>query len=231
MMCMRFALASMLAVLPVVGSTGCVTKGRFDEMSQQRDSLEARNTALEENLRTADDERASLQSNLDTTQQELALTRDEVASLTGTYDQLVSELRGEVSAGQIQISRVFDGIRLDVSEELLFPSGSASLNDRGRSLLARVASQLESEDAIVTVEGHTDDVRLSRALQQRYPTNWELAGARATSVVRLLAEEGVDPTRLRAVSRGPFAPVESNDTAEGRARNRRTEIILRPVPK
>jgi chemotaxis protein MotB len=82
----------------------------------------------------------------------------------------------------------------------------------------------------VFVEGHTDNVPVGRRLRERYPTNWELAGARAALVVRALSEGGVEPKRLRAVSRGPFAPIAANDTPENRARNRRTEIILRNAP-
>ena len=74
----------------------------------------------------------------------------------------------------------------------------------------------------ISVEGHTDDIPVAR----RYASNWELAAARASSVVRLMIELGVDPTRLKAVSRAEFAPVASNDTDEGRAKNRRIEIQL-----
>ncbi len=123
-----------------------------------------------------------------------------------------------------------DGIRLAVSDELLFPSGSAELESGGRDVLIRVAKQIGDEQAIVAVEGHTDNVRIGPSLRKRYTSNWELAAARAAGVVRLLNENGLAGERLRAVSRGPFAPIASNDTAKGRARNRRTEIVLRPVP-
>ncbi|HEX9815165.1 MAG TPA: OmpA family protein, partial [Myxococcota bacterium] len=74
----------------------------------------------------------------------------------------------------------------------------------------------------IAVEGHTDDVPVAR----RYPSNWELAAARASSVVRLMVELGVGPERFKVVSRGEFAPIASNETAEGRAKNRRIEIQL-----
>jgi chemotaxis protein MotB len=72
------------------------------------------------------------------------------------------------------------------------------------------------------VEGHTDDVPVAR----RYPSNWELAAARASSVVRLMIEQGVEPERIKVVSRAEFAPIASNETNEGRAKNRRIEIQL-----
>jgi chemotaxis protein MotB len=125
---------------------------------------------------------------------------------------------------------VVDGIRLGVSDELLFPSGATALNEEGTGLIARVADQIDESSAIVFVEGHTDDVSVGPTLRKRYPTNWELAGARAALVVRVLSENGVAPERLRAVSRGPFDPKVPNDSPENRAKNRRTEIILRSVP-
>ena len=78
----------------------------------------------------------------------------------------------------------------------------------------------------IMVEGHTDNVPIH---SQRFPTNWELAGGRATRVVRILEERGVPPERLVAISRGETTPRASNATPEGRARNRRIEITLQPV--
>ena len=76
------------------------------------------------------------------------------------------------------------------------------------------------------MQGHTDSLAIYGALKARYPTNWELAGARAAGVVRVLEEAGTDPTRLSAVSMGQYQPIASNDTPEGRAENRRIEIRL-----
>jgi chemotaxis protein MotB len=78
----------------------------------------------------------------------------------------------------------------------------------------------------VEVQGHTDNVPIHSG---RYPTNWELAGARASRVVRFLEQQGVAPERLCAISHGEYAPVAPNDSAAGRAKNRRIEITLKPV--
>lgn len=208
--------------LAVLAATGCVTRGSFDELEAQKRELEASNRELVGEVARLEAQRAELAEGL-------AEVEAEKAVLADTYTQLVAELRTEVQTGQVEIEQLRDGVRLNVSDELLFASGSASLGEQGRALIERVAGQINDEAAIVTVEGHTDDVAVGPGLKRRFPTNWELAGARAASVVRLLAENGIDPTRLRAVSRGPFAPLVPNDTAEGRARNRRTEILLRPV--
>ncbi|MBW2275473.1 MAG: OmpA family protein [Deltaproteobacteria bacterium] len=221
----------LLAAAALASTTGCVTQGKYNSLTASYQVVRSQNTDLhEENKRLS--ERIS---QLDATRSEIAErlveTREVAAELVETYDELVGELQVEVSAGQIEIQQLIDGIHLNVSEELLFESGSADLHARGREVLARVAQQIRDETAIIAVEGHTDNVAISSRLKARYSTNWELAGARAAVVVRALSESGVDPTLLRAISRGPFAPIAPNDSAQGRAKNRRTEIILRPVPR
>jgi len=98
-------------------------------------------------------------------------------------------------------------------------------------VLNRVGEVLKGlVDKAIVIEGHTDDVRISGDLAKRFPTNWELSTARATSVVRYLQEAaGIPPDRLSAVGFGPYRPVGPNDTSEGRARNRRIEIKLVPL--
>ena len=203
------ALAALLA-----GSTGCVTSGKYNEMVAERDTLEQRVGALEAANREFDSQLQDRTARL--------------AEMTGTYDSLVRDLKSEVASGHVQIEQLREGIRVNVADEILFPSGSADLNERGRQVLSRVAADLEEAPHLVKVLGHTDNVQISRGLKSRYPTNWELGAARAASVVRLFQEQGIDGARLEAVSRGPFAPIVSNDTQEGRAKNRRIEIRLLP---
>jgi len=220
--CNRSAVAlALTGALALSAGLGCVTQSTYDEVVAERDATKSEMAALR-------NENANLTDRLAVAETAVAASQREMESLTGTYDQLVGELRQEVESGQIAIRRVAEGISLNVSEKLLFQSGDATLGDSGKALLQRVADRIQSEKSSVYVEGHTDNVPVGSALRERYPTNWELAGARSAIVVRTLTEAGVDPTRLRAVSRGPFAPIASNDTQEGRAKNRRTEIILRP---
>lgn len=213
---------AVLATLLVPLTVGCVTRGKYNDLEAQNQELESNRDALAAEV-------AALQVERDALSQGLAAAEAEKEAMAGTYTELVGELQSEVAAGQVEIQQIRDGVRLNVSQELLFSSGSTQLGDAGRGLIVRVAEQIKDEEAIISVEGHSDNVAVGPALKARYPTNWELAGARAASVVRLLAENGVDPGSMRAVSRGPFAPLVSNDTEEGRAKNRRTEIILRPI--
>ena len=98
----------------------------------------------------------------------------------------------------------------------------------GRNILNTVAARLAESDYTIEVLGHTDNIPIKGLLTQKFPTNWELAGARAAQVVRIFLEAGVAGDRLRATSRAQYEPVASNDDEEGRGLNRRIEIRLRP---
>jgi len=159
----------------------------------------------------------------------LAERENQLASIQSTYGELVADLESELSAGQIEIERLREGLRLNVSQDVLFASGSAKLDRIGRDVLIKVAGRIKDLSDFIEVRGHTDDRPMSGALAKRFPSNWELAAARAASVVRLLEEHGVPGDRLAAVSMGENDPVVANDSVENRARNRRIEIRLEPV--
>jgi chemotaxis protein MotB len=150
--------------------------------------------------------------------------------MKGTYDDLVGNLKNELDSGKVQIEQLQNGIRLSVADEILFQSGSAEIDAGGVELLTKVAAQVKDATHLVEVEGHTDDKPIRNRLAEKYPTNWELGAARASAVVRLLNEQGIDGTRLLASSRGRFEPVASNESDDGRAKNRRIEIRLLPLP-
>ncbi len=158
----------------------------------------------------------------------LAAREAELAAMQSTYDGLVQDLESEVAAGQIEIERLREGLRLNVSDDVLFASGSAKLDEIGREVLEKVAAQIKTLDDYVEVRGHTDDRRIRGTLAKRFPTNWELAAARASRVVRLLESAGVAGDRLAAVSLAANEPIAPNDTADNRALNRRIEIRLLP---
>jgi chemotaxis protein MotB len=234
-------------------SAGCVTRGKYDrvvdELEKERvrvADLERSNEALGgerlklidemEDLRVTKEQLTTDVAKLEKTRQELSTSLREneakVAELSkksGEYEGLVKDLEKEVSSGQIQITQLREGLRLNLAQDILFRSGSATLEPYGVELLTKVSDQLKKYPQTVEVQGHTDNVRLSGALAQRWGTNWELAAARASAVVRLFEKQGVDPTSLRAVSFGEYSPVDDNATAEGRARNRRIDIRLKPL--
>lgn len=154
---------------------------------------------------------------------------EEASKLKATYDGLVKSLQKELQAGQIEVTQLRDGLRLNVSQDILFESGSAALDNSGTAVLRKVATEHKKSPHQVLVIGHTDNEPIRPALARKYLSNWELAGARAASVVRLFAHSGLKSERMRAISVADSQPVASNNTAAGRARNRRIEIRLRPV--
>jgi chemotaxis protein MotB len=194
-----------------------------EDLGTEREQL----AASVEELRVKRDE---LEENLTLTSSQLAARNSEVAQLRETYDGLVSDLQSEVASGRVQIEQLRDGLNVKLSQAVLFPSGSADLSAEGADVLAKVAGRMQELPHRILVQGHTDAVPISGRLAQRYPTNWELAGARAASVVRFLGERGIPTQRMAAVSLADTQPAASNDTPEGRAANRRIEIRLLPTP-
>ncbi len=158
----------------------------------------------------------------------LAARETEIAGMQTIYDELVSDLESEVSSGQIEIERLREGLRLYVSDDVLFASGSAELDALGREVLEKVAARLMDLDDFIEVRGHSDDRPIRGALAKRFPSNWDLAAARAARVVRLFEERGVPGNRLAVMSLGPNDPIAPNDTPGNRALNRRIEIRLEP---
>jgi chemotaxis protein MotB len=128
-----------------------------------------------------------------------------------------NELSVAIKNGKVYVS---------LQENLLFPSGSAVVNPKGKQALGKLAGVLTiNPDINVNIEGHTDSI----PIRSRYEDNWALSVARATSIVRILTKDyGVDPKRIIASGHSLYDPVDSNMSKEGRARNRRTEIILTP---
>jgi chemotaxis protein MotB len=117
------------------GSLACVTRGSYDTLARERDALAAQKATLEEHL-------GSLEASKQELTAELSERERRVAEMRGTYDALVEDLESELSSGQVEIEQLRNGIRLNVSDEILFPSGSARLDERGRELLEKVAAQV-----------------------------------------------------------------------------------------
>jgi chemotaxis protein MotB len=198
---------------------------------EEMDGLLQARTTLEADIRKLKRTEAILSKRLREREAKLSSTSDELRSLRGTYQGLVDDLQAEVAAGQIEIEQLRDGVRLNLTQDVLFASGSAELNASGLAVVRKVASRVKGVPHSVEVQGHTDPIPIRQSAESRYPTNWELAAARASQVVRLLEQDGVEPHRLSAVSFGPYRPVASNETPEGRAKNRRIEIRVEPLPR
>lgn len=222
-------IGTLLVACVASGSLGCVASGTHLAVVAERDALASDKVTLEQEVAALRERTSELTTAEQELASRLAAREQEVAELRSTYDGLVADLRSELDSGKVRIEQMQNGIRVSLDDEILFPSGSAELDEAGSALLVKVAGQMAKSPYGVEVEGHTDDRPIRERLATRYPTNWELAGARSASVVRLLQSEGIEGTRLRVVSLAEFAPVASNDSEDGRARNRRIEIRLRPA--
>ena len=140
-------------------------------------------------------------------------------------DELKVALRQEIGQGLVAVDRKEDKVIITVGAGGAFPSGSAELTESARDIMEEIAGVSQDGNGDITVSGHTDDVPLIFGSQFR--DNWDLAAARASSVVQALEGTGKVPAgRMQAVSFGESQPVESNDTARGRATNRRIEIEI-----
>jgi chemotaxis protein MotB len=155
---------------------------------------------------------------------------EEIARLKSTYDELVSSMEKEIEDGQVTITQLADRLSVSMIDKILFPSGEAEITPEGLKVLERVGTILKNtQDKMIRVEGHTDNVPIHPNLQDKFATNWELSTARATNVVRFLQDKiGIKGIRLQAVGMSEYHPVASNETSGGRSQNRRIEINLLP---
>lgn len=141
------------------------------------------------------------------------------------YEELLEYLREEGLEDKVRTNLTEHGLHVSITDSVMFDTGSAVLLGESRTLLRRIRDVLGSDVESVVVEGHTDDRPIRTA---QFPSNWELAAGRASSVVRFLLEheEELSPARYQAVGYGEFHPVDTNATQTGRARNRRVEILF-----
>ncbi len=178
----------------------------FEQLDKARADLSAR----EQRLREAEQKLKSRDSVMNALRQTLS------NALLGFRE---SGLTVDIRNGKVYVS---------LSNQLLFKSGSTSIDSRGQDALRELATVLNSQpDIAILVEGHTDNVPVSGGT--RFTDNWELSVLRSTEVVHFMVNSGhIDPKRITAAGRGEYHPVREGDTQESRAANRRTEIILTP---
>jgi chemotaxis protein MotB len=158
----------------------------------------------------------------------------ELQSIINSQDSLLNALNDVVKkallsfkSDEISVEMKNGKVYISLSDKLLFRSGSAAVEEQGREAIKKLAEVLiKNPDIDVLIEGHTDSIPIKTV---KYEDNWSLSADRALSIVRLLSEvNSVPPQRLVAAGRGEFYPRATNTTPEGRAKNRRTEIILTP---
>ncbi len=204
-------------------------KQQVDKLSQQLADLNGKNTQLQGEIQAR-------QSLLSKSGQELVNQQKKLAQLQALLDQqkkAVEDIRrkmadalGGFKSNELSVAVKNGKVYVSLQENLLFPSGSAVVNPKGKEALGKLAEVLNSNpDITVDIEGHTDSI----PIRGKYQDNWDLSLARAASIVRILtADYHVNPERVIASGHSQYDPVQANSTPEGRALNRRTDIILAP---
>jgi chemotaxis protein MotB len=142
------------------------------------------------------------------------------------YEQIRSRLTTEIANGQINVERINDEVKISLADQGAFVSGSADLRSSFFAVLTSVGQALAQSPGEVTVAGHTDNVPV--AFSERFQSNWDLSAARSASVADYLVNEGfIQPGAVTVTGYADTVPIASNDTAAGRAQNRRIEITVK----
>lgn len=219
-------------------------KDEIAKLKQQITDLMSDTTRLGQAIR---DYRKSLYSNL-SEQEKLNMLLKEKMEKLAEREATINKLQAEVDAQNARLQSLLNSVKdallgfssdeltvtekngkiyMAMSDKLLFESGSAQVNKQGKEALGKLAEVLKKQhDIDVFIEGHTDNKPIKTV---QFKDNWDLSVVRATSVVRILTKDyGVNPLQILPCGRGEFMPVDNNESVEGRAHNRRTEIIMAP---
>ena len=201
----------------------------LDAKRQELDALEDRIADSQQELASVLRSRAKLQASVDEMTRavdELSRRQAEANRRVAEYRDMLTRFGSLIDAGKLDV-RIVDGrMVLTLPMDILFASGSAKLSQSGRESLMEVGAGLATiPDKKFQVEGHTDAVPIHT---DRFPSNWELASARSLVVVHALLSAGLAPEQLSAASYSEFQPRADNDSEEGRAANRRIEIVVVP---
>ena len=208
----------------------CVSKTKYLEANKNLENLEAKYNDLQDKNLQLSKEIENLRQELDKRESVIEEQKTVISELDETKQKIENSMKEQIEAQEVKIEEIEGKLKVTFVDKILFDTGSAEINQRGKEVLLTIAGSLkENENQNIVVEGHTDNVPIGMVLRDRFPTNWELSTARATAVVRFLQDNGgLNPERLTASGYSYYRPVASNDTEEGRSQNRRIEIVLTP---
>jgi chemotaxis protein MotB len=183
------------------------------------------------------EEGATCRKSLEEAQGQLLQARGEIRGRQARLDEqeaacdrMREEMQAKLDSQQREVDELKGRYTLTMVESLLFDPGRAEVKKKGFEVLQKVAQTLKDiQDQEIVVAGYTDSSRIRGSLSRVFPSNWELSTARAITVMKFLEAQGIDPKIMSAIGYGEHRPVADNGTPEGRARNRRMEIILMPL--
>jgi chemotaxis protein MotB len=194
-----------------------ILKAKSDTLSKNISELRQQVSELKVENKKLTDDIAELQK----------AKEEKVKEVSGTYEQLLANMKNEIAQGQVTISELKGKLTVNMEAAILFDSGRADVKPEGLGILDKMVDTLKNvTDKAIRIEGHTDTVQITGALTRTFPTNWELSAARAINVTKFLQQQGIDPRNLSAAAFAEHKPVADNGTKEGRAKNRRIEITL-----
>jgi len=238
----NFSQFMQITALALVAS-GCVSSGKYKELetkekktateleATQVELLHSKNKVSELNgkLGLADNQRVQMQDSIN--EMRLAMEQQkkrrlEIEKRLKEYKELTAKFSQLVNSGKLSVKMVQGRMTVALSTDILFASGSAKLSPEGSAAVKEVTQLLKSlEGRQYQIEGHTDNLPIKSEI---YPSNWELASARAMSVVKTMIEAGLPSTRISGASYADTQPVADNKSVEGRAQNRRIAIVIVP---
>jgi len=215
--------------------TSCVSKKKYEDAMTR---AAAEKSALESSLAAAQDENDKLRAEFDQLQQNLNMSKEEIQSLSekvrmgnqqiAALENAIREAFSTYDPEDITVTEKNGKLYITMANSILFDAGRARLAKESKEVIATLASVInDNPELSIVVEGHTDSdpVKIHKGT---YTDNWGLSVARSLAVVRELTENGVNADRLAASGKGDTQPVASNDTDEGKMKNRRTEFIVMP---
>ena len=236
---MRFS--RMLALVGALALVGCgIPEEKYNsdmaKLKAEIDDARGENADLKERLSTLREERRSLEAEIKMLQQQIdQLSADKEANAKlieqarqrlEMFKNMLAKFKKMIESGKIKIKIVNNKMLVEMASAILFPSAKAKLSEEGEAALTEVGGILATiSDREFQVARHTDNIPIKN---RRFKSNWDLSTSRAVAVVRHLIDSGMDPDSLSAAGYAATQPVASNETAQGRAQNRRIEIVLQP---
>ena len=201
------------------------------ELKGKLESSQSRVLYLENEIAKGGNELKNLQRHLSQVKGEKDVAETKMGQLKSTYEELVSHLKKQIENQEVAIKTFEEKITVTFVDRIVFELGKSEISPEGREILGKIGKTLKDvRGKLIRVVGHTDNVPILPKYHYKFPSNWELSAARAASVVNYLQKDlGLDPTNLEAVGRSFYEPIASNETNEGRAQNRRVNIIIAPM--
>ena len=214
--------------------TGCVSTSTFDQKSAELVACESR---AKSELAACNTARTETETKLAVATQELDAYRkvaeankQKLELVQQRENQLRDRMQKELTDKSVEIEQLRGQLTVRMLDRIVFRSGSADILPEGMAVLDKLVEAIADSTDIIRVEGHTDDTPISDKLKAKYPSNWELSAARASAVARYIeTRHHVNPKRLESLGFSMYHPLAPNDTDENKQRNRRVEIVLKPV--